>query len=122
MISSESGDRIFDVRDRVSFDCRNVLDTAQHCRARNPYLQSNADSSEAVAEMFMEEVLKHIQRGEYRAGQVLPIYNAWVVIDEITPDSKGVMGGQDIAEARLRANFFVRLGRQPSLREITEFD
>ncbi|MFC3549574.1 hypothetical protein ACFOLC_00930 [Lysobacter cavernae] len=65
-------------------------------------------------------MLEHIQRDDYKPGQLFPVFNAWAVVDAFAPGSTGMLGGQDIRHASLRANFFVRLGRQPELREVNE--
>jgi len=108
--------REFEIRDRVVFDHRNVIETANHCWARNGYLQGKAASVEAAAEKLIAEVLKHV--GTEAPGTMFPIFQAWCVLDPISPGSVGKVGDQEISQADWQANLFVRLGRQPVLRTV----
>jgi hypothetical protein len=105
-----------ELRDGVLFDCRNVMDTAKHCMARNEYLSGKTDGhQDAVAELLMAGALEVIAQSEFVPGQMFKVFNAWAVADEVKEGSQGTVGGIDIREARLQLNFFVRLGRQPRL-------
>ncbi|MGH8104851.1 MAG: hypothetical protein ACREO1_16265 [Arenimonas sp.] len=110
-----SRDREFEVRDEVMFDIHNVQDTAKHCWTRNRYLQGNA-SYEAAAETLMVEVLKRIEQG-ITPGEFFFIFNAWCVVDAITPGTIGIVADVSFADIRWQANFFVRLGRSPALQD-----
>jgi hypothetical protein len=41
------------------------------------------------------------------------------VADAIKPGATGLIGGVSLPDAQWDANFFVRLGRQPILREVS---
>ena len=67
-------------------------------------------------------MLQQIRRDDYTPGQLLPIFNAWAVVDVPTPGTRGTLGGHDIVHARLHVNFFVRPGRQPTLHLVGDSD
>lgn len=113
-------DREFELRDGVLFDNHNVQDTAAHCWARNLVLQGRAATANAAAEKLIAEALQEVQQG-ITSGQMFQVYNAWCVVDAVTPGTKGMIAGVPFpAEARWEANFFVRLGRSPALREVSD--
>ncbi|MGH8032420.1 MAG: hypothetical protein ACREO8_08675 [Luteimonas sp.] len=106
------------MRDGVLFDHHNVLDTAKHCWTRNLFLQGRA-TVDGAAEALITEALQEIREGVV-AGKLFSIYNAWCVVDAITPGTTGTIGGASLPDARWQANFFVRLGRQPELQAISD--
>ncbi|MBA3487735.1 MAG: hypothetical protein H0T88_11210 [Lysobacter sp.] len=111
-------DREFEIRDGVLLDRHNVAATAKHCWVHNRVLQARA-TVEAAAETLIAETLQQIEQG-WVAGQLFPVYNAWCVVDVPTPGTTGMIGGVNLSDARLHANFFVRLGRPPALRGISD--
>ena len=106
--------RQIEIREGVQFDLLNVRETASHCRARNNFLQANTQNADQAAEALISEVLKQIHRGTFALSEMFPVYNAWCVVDSHTI-TKGVSHTQ-----RLEANFFVRPGRQPRLRDAND--
>lgn len=104
-------DRI-EVRDDVQFDPQNVAETASYCRVRNDFLQANTRDAGDAAESLISEMLAQVRKVDFSLGAMFPIYNAWCVVDEIT-----IAHGASNT-TRLEANFFVRLGRLPRLRDV----
>jgi hypothetical protein len=118
------GERAFFIRHGVLFDADNLGETAARCWPRNLYLQGRAATREDAVERFVSDVLERIAENTLEQGEMEPVYNAWVVVDPLTPDARDryPIGAGDIAQATLQANFFVRPGRAPILRAATEPD
>jgi len=110
--------REYFIRDGVLFDAHNVRETARHCLPRNPLLQGLCGTSaEAAAERFIQEALTRITKLQHQPGEMVLVYNAWIVVDPPTPRLFGI-ADVDLNQAMLEVNFFVRPGRLPPLRGI----
>lgn len=112
----------FEIRDGVLLDCKNLIETAKYSYSRSPWIQANFDGADATADKLVAEVMQHIHDGAAVSGQIFPLAAAWCVLDAAPPGSKGEYGGKDISEARWKATFFVRLGREPSLHVVDDSD
>ncbi|MDQ3287243.1 MAG: hypothetical protein M3Q42_03090 [Pseudomonadota bacterium] len=102
-------DRKFNIRDGVLLNRKR----GDHGWVHNRVLQART-TVEAAAETLIAETLQQIEQG-YVAGQLFPVYNAWCVVDVLTLGTTDMIGGVNLSDVRLPANFFVRLGRSPAL-------
>lgn len=109
-------DRQFFVRDGVTFEKNNLTATAAHSYPRNALLQAQCGSWEDVAKRFVTDVLNRIVSKDYELGAMQMLYNAWFVVDEVVIADPTTLQPQP---AQLQVNFFVRLGREPELVELS---
>lgn len=105
----------------IRFDPDNVAETARYCRARNRLLQANTPDAASAGQALIDEVLRHNRERPAPSGELFPVFNAWCVIDGVDPRITGIIGTDKLPPAP-QANFFVRLGRQPVLRDVNESD